>query len=199
MACLVDPAGEAIPLAQQRFVRHFDGRSSGGGVTIEHEQPMPSERFEHPIESCTPTQQLQLAPTDPAAGVLCVFIDGDQSNEHVTGELAFVGGKAQIDVLGAATDRTDQSAGVSVVPHVEQVELTVVEHLGEHVLQERQRSRLLAGVGHHRLDQCVGDVHVHGGGGASDDLGQFGVDGHRNRHVETAAISPNEGCCRGLS
>ena len=55
----------------------LDGRSSGGVVAIEHQQPMSAKGVQDAVSGAGRGFQLfQLGPSYPSSGVLVFFVDG---------------------------------------------------------------------------------------------------------------------------
>jgi len=189
---LGDPARQPRPAAQQRFVRHLDGRLSRRRITVEGQQPRRAEGVEQAVGlGAEGGDTLQLAARGAAAEIGVLAADGNQPEEQQTGCVLGIPLERPVDVLGARTDRRRQTADPPVVVERHRGRLPAVEQFGERELEQRQRSGPVGDSSDELGDERPVDGHPGPLGGADDRPLELGRR-HSDERYRTTRHEPAE-------
>ena len=133
VAALVNPVSQRVPFGEQRFVGYFDGGGTGGGITVERQQPsVPIHRENVPHSS----QRLEIRNGDSASGVTGPFSEGDQLQKHLPGSSSVVLVETGIEFFGTLGERTGDTTDIAVGLDRQVATPPGVEHLGQRILQQ---------------------------------------------------------------
>jgi hypothetical protein len=164
----IDPGFEPHPLAEQRLVRHFDRRLLRARIPVEGEQPGGAERVEGEGELPLVDVERVEVPALDAASRVRGLAQRHEAEEELAHRLSPVRVEALVERLGPPCDRPGDTTDLVVGrtrkrrPHPPLVEL------GERVLEQRQRARLVDDVGDDAAEQSLLERHAHALGGSSD-------------------------------
>jgi len=150
----VEPVAKALPLANQRLVRHLDGRTVRHRVAVEGQQAILAEDAHHGVHRrAGHRQRFQLGQPDAPPGVFGPLAGRHQPQEQLARRFLARLVHFRVKLLGAARQRARHAAHRPVRAQRQRAPFAALEQLGERVLQQRQRARLLAHIGDNRGDE----------------------------------------------
>ena len=161
LAAAVDPAPEAAPLAHERLVRDLDRRRPAARVAVEREQPPRAELLDRLLErGLVDLHRGELRALDAPARVLGALAERDEPEEELARRLLRRLPEAAVDLLGPAGERPGDAADRAIGVARQRASLAPLVELGQRVLEQRQRARLVGDVGHElgeqaRLEPCA--------------------------------------------
>ena len=155
----LDPAGEAFPLGQQRFVRDLDRRGAGHRIAVEREQPVAGEALQHGGQHHRVDVELgELRHGNSPPRIPGPLAEAHHAEQDLHGDLLLVGVERAVGLLGPSGEDRAQAAERAVVGGGEAGPGHLVALLRQGVLQQRERSGLTHGVGdelgHQRWLDC---------------------------------------------
>ena len=169
----VDPAGEPIPLPQQRLVGHLHRGPRAHRVAVVRQQPERPELVEHRVEGAlVDGQALQLGPPHPPSGVAGELIDGHQPEKELAGCLLCLRREFLVQLLGSPSQCPEHPSGRSVGVGGEQVPLPPLEKLRQGILEEGKGTGLSLDLVDHLSDQPRLQLDADTPSRAGDGLGQ---------------------------
>ena len=154
---------------------HLHGRPPGHRVPVERQQPRRPERLHHVLErNRVDLHGAQLAPQHAATGVLGPLLpQGHQAQEQLSCRRPPKLVQPRVQGLGPAGERAGDATDLLVALQREEAVGPPVEHLGQRVLQEGERARLVGDLRHHVSHQPGLELNAH----------PFGRTGHGPFHL----------------
>jgi hypothetical protein len=141
---VVQPTPQARPRTEQRLMRDLDRRLAGHGMTVEHEQASGSEGLD---DMSRFRFVAQLGDLHATPRVLRNVAERDQPQERTARcQLGRCGHRVE-RLLGALRQRSGESADLGVGLGSDETRHVGVEQLGQCVLQQGERARLVAHIG----------------------------------------------------
>jgi len=150
----VDPAPEAAPLAHERLVRHLDRRRAAARVAVEREEAPSAELLDRLGQGVlVDLHRRKLRPLDAPPRVLGALAERHEPEEQLTGRLLLLLPEAAVDLLRPAGEGAGDAADRAVGVTREGAPFAPLVELGQRVLEQRQRARLVGHVRHELREQ----------------------------------------------
>ena len=154
LAVLIEPAPKPAPRAEERLVRHLHGRSPGGRVAVERDETLSAERIEHSVDrGSVGGHRSQLVAGNTPAGVAGALAQGHQPQENLASRICSRRVETRVDLFGPSAEGARHPAQGVIFGLGQRRLCTALEELGQRVLEQRQRARLIGHLGHDVADQ----------------------------------------------